>query len=117
MATVMTITTTGAMIVATGVIGVIGVTTAAITGRGTARATAMPTTVRVRRRMRGLGYRYSRGARYYDAYRGPVYVVDRYPDYHLRRPPYGYHWVRDDRGNFLMVAIATGIIADIVLNH
>lgn len=63
------------------------------------------------------GYRYSRGARYYDAYRGPVYVVDRYPDYHLRRPPYGYHWVRDDRGNFLMVAIATGIIADILLNH
>ena len=63
------------------------------------------------------GYRYSRGARYYDAYRGPVYVVQRYPDYHLRRPPPGYHWVRDDRGNFLMVAIATGIIADILLNH
>lgn len=44
-------------------------------------------------------------------------MVDRYPDYHLRRPPPGYHWVRDDRGNFLMVAIATGIIADILLNH
>ena len=55
-ATVMAITTTGAMIVATGVmIGVIGVTTVAITGRGTARATAMPTTVRVRRRMRRPG--------------------------------------------------------------
>lgn len=62
-------------------------------------------------------YGYVRGARYYDAYRGPVYVVDRYPDYRLPPPRRGYHWVRDDRGNFLMVAIATGIIADILLNH
>lgn len=63
------------------------------------------------------GYGYVRGARYYDAYRGPIYVVDRYPDYRLPPPRRGYHWVRDDRGNFLMVAIASGIIADILLNR
>ncbi|HBK47294.1 MAG TPA: hypothetical protein DDZ67_12855 [Xanthomonadaceae bacterium] len=60
---------------------------------------------------------WARGQRYHDYYRGPVYVVNDYPRYHVRRPPYGYHWVRDDRGNLLMVAIATGIIADLVLNH
>lgn len=60
---------------------------------------------------------WARGQRYHDYYRGPVYVVNDYPHYRLRRPPRGYHWVRDDTGNFLMVAIATGIIADLVLNH
>lgn len=60
---------------------------------------------------------WARGQRYHDYYRGPVYVVNDYPYYHLRRPPRGYHWVRDDTGNFLMVAIASGIIADLVLHH
>lgn len=73
---------------------------------------------------RRYGYRpgppphaWARGQRYRDYYRGPVYVVNDYPRYELRRPPRGYHWVRDDRGNMLMVAIATGIIADLVLHH
>ncbi|MCF5935117.1 RcnB family protein, partial [Xanthomonas perforans] len=48
---------------------------------------------------------------------GPVYVVNDYDRYDLRRPPYGYRWQRDDRGNLLLVAIATGIIADLVLNN
>ncbi|WP_434027266.1 RcnB family protein [[Pseudomonas] boreopolis] len=65
----------------------------------------------------GPPYGWAVGRRYYDSYRGPIYVVDDYPRYYLRRPPRGYHWVRDDTGNFLMVAIATGIIADLVLNH
>jgi Ni/Co efflux regulator RcnB len=60
---------------------------------------------------------WARGQRYHDYYRGPVYVVNDYPRYELRRPPRGYHWVRDDRGNMLMVAIASGIIADLVLHH
>jgi Ni/Co efflux regulator RcnB len=33
--------------------------------------------------------------------------------YHLRRPPYGYRWVRADDG-FLLVAVSTGIILDMV---
>ena len=35
----------------------------------------------------------------------------------LRQPPRGHHWIRDDRGNMLMVAVATGIIADLLLHH
>ncbi|MET0547886.1 MAG: RcnB family protein [Xanthomonas sp.] len=56
--------------------------------------------------------RWARGQRYY----GPNYVVYDYDRYQVRRPPYGYRWVRDDTGNLLMVAIATGIIADLVLS-
>ncbi|KAB7765479.1 RcnB family protein [Xanthomonas maliensis] len=56
---------------------------------------------------------WARGQRYH----GPVYVINDYDRYHLRRPPYGYRWQRDDRGNLLLVAIATGIIADLVLNN
>ncbi|AVQ05930.1 TPA: RcnB family protein [Xanthomonas vasicola pv. zeae] len=56
---------------------------------------------------------WARGQRYH----GPVYVVNDYDRYDLRRPPYGYRWQRDDRGNLLLVAIATGIIADLVLNN
>jgi len=60
---------------------------------------------------------WARGQRYRDYYSGPVYVVHDYPRYQLRRPPHGHHWVRDDRGNMLLVAIATGIIADLILHH
>ncbi|MCW0373745.1 RcnB family protein [Xanthomonas sacchari] len=56
--------------------------------------------------------RWARGQRYY----GPNYVVYDYDRYQVRRPPYGYRWVRDDTGNLLLVAIATGIIADLVLS-
>ena len=62
-------------------------------------------------------YGFERGYRYTNYYGGPVYVVNDYGRYHVRRPPYGHRWIRDDRGNLLMVAIATGIIADIVFNH
>ena len=62
-------------------------------------------------------YGWAPGHRYRDYYGGPVYVVNDYGRYHVRRPPYGYHWVRDDAGNLLMVAIASGIIADLVFHH
>ncbi len=59
-------------------------------------------------------HRWVRGERFYPAY-GRSFVVDDWYRYQLRRPPYGYHWVRygDD---FLMVAIGTGIIADLMFN-
>ncbi|MFP7005921.1 RcnB family protein, partial [Xanthomonas hortorum] len=56
---------------------------------------------------------YVRGHRY----QGPIYVVNDYDRYNLRYPPRGYRWQRDNTGNFLMVAIATGVIADLVLNN
>ena len=48
-----------------------------------------------------------------------VYVVPyaQYRPYRLYAPRPGYRWVRDDGGNFLMVAIASGIIADVLLHH
>jgi Ni/Co efflux regulator RcnB len=35
----------------------------------------------------------------------------------LRQPPRGYHYVRDDRGEILLTAIATGVILSILLNN
>ncbi|HET6430743.1 RcnB family protein [Dyella sp.] len=58
------------------------------------------------------GHRWERGHRY----DGPVVVVRDYDHYRLREPPRGYHWVRGDDGQYLLVAIATGIILDIVLH-
>ena len=36
--------------------------------------------------------------------------------HHLRHPPRGYHWVQDDRGNFILAAVATGLITDLIIN-
>jgi len=40
-------------------------------------------------------------------------VVDEYWNFHLRRPPYGYHWVRVG-DSFLMVSVDSGLIFDVV---
>ena len=61
--------------------------------------------------------RWARGGRYYDRGYGPTYVVRDYCDYGLRAPPRGYYWRRSDAGDFLLVALATGIIADLILGH
>ena len=50
------------------------------------------------------------------AYLPPHYqdqVVDEYWRFHLRRPPYGYHWIQvgDD---FMLVSDSTGMIFDII---
>lgn len=55
-------------------------------------------------------HRWERGHRY----RGPTYVVRDYGHYRLRPPPSGYRWVRADN-DYLLVAIATGIILDVAL--
>lgn len=54
--------------------------------------------------------RWQRGHHYY----GPTYVVRDYGHYRLRPPPRGYHWVRANN-DYLLVAIATGIILDVAL--
>ncbi|WP_449429598.1 RcnB family protein [Rhodanobacter umsongensis] len=48
-------------------------------------------------------------------YNGPTYVVRNYGSYRLRPPPRGYHWVRANN-DFLLVAVATGIILDVALH-
>jgi len=59
---------------------------------------------------------YKRGGRVPSAYRGGQYVVTNWRGDHLRQPPRGYHWVRSDNGDFLLVAVSTGIIASIIAN-
>jgi len=49
-------------------------------------------------------------------YDGRIVVVHDYERVRLRPPPRGYHWVRDDNNDYVLVAIATGIILDYVLN-
>jgi len=61
------------------------------------------------------GYRaWRRGDRLPDYYRNGYEGVD-YRAYHLRHPPRGYHYVRDDRGDILLVGIATGVILSAIL--
>lgn len=50
----------------------------------------------------------------------PAYVAQRYwvNDWrarHLYAPPYGYQWVQTDAGDVLLVALATGLIANAIL--
>jgi Ni/Co efflux regulator RcnB len=62
------------------------------------------------------GYRaWRRGDRLPAYYRDSYYVVRDYDRYHLRPPPRGYHYVRDDRGDYLLVGIATGVILGVIL--
>ena len=61
--------------------------------------------------------RWARGVRYYDNGYGPTYVIRDYRGYGLRAPPRGYYWRRSDAGDYLLVAIATGIITDLILRH
>jgi Ni/Co efflux regulator RcnB len=61
--------------------------------------------------------RWSRGVRYDRRGYAPTYVVHDYRDYRdygLYAPPRGYHWRRDDRGDFILVAVATGLIASVI---
>ena len=61
--------------------------------------------------------RYSRGDRVPDQYRhNQQYAVDDWRARHLRKPPRGYRWVRDDNNNYFLAAAATGLILDLLLN-
>jgi Ni/Co efflux regulator RcnB len=57
---------------------------------------------------------WNRGQKLPSAYRSRSYVVD-YRAYHLKQPPRGYQWVRNDR-NVYLVSTQNGLISQIVLN-
>jgi len=57
-----------------------------------------------------------RGDRLPNDYRDRQYVVDDYHGYGLQQPPRGYHWVGVN-GDYVLAAIATGVIAQIVLSN
>jgi Ni/Co efflux regulator RcnB len=64
------------------------------------------------------GYRnWRRGDRLPSYYRSRYVVVRDYDRYGYRRPPRGYHYVRDDRGDLLLVGIATGVILGILASQ
>jgi Ni/Co efflux regulator RcnB len=49
-------------------------------------------------------------------YRSHQYVVDDWRGHRLSAPPRGYHWVQTG-GDYVLVAIATGIILQLLLNN
>ena len=60
---------------------------------------------------------YRRGDRLPDRYYSKRYYVTDYKRYNVPPPRPGYRWVRDDEGRMIMIAVGTGLIADIVLGH
>ena len=64
------------------------------------------------------GYRgWRRGDRLPRYYQDRYVVVRDYDRYGYRHPPRGYHYVRDDRGDLLLVGIATGVILGIIASQ
>jgi hypothetical protein len=57
---------------------------------------------------------YKKGGHLPTEYRGGSYAVTDWQSEHLRAPPRGYHYVRSDNGDFVLVAITTGVIASII---
>ncbi|ARU03685.1 hypothetical protein CCO03_02375 [Comamonas serinivorans] len=54
------------------------------------------------------------GQRLPNDYRGHHYVVDNWRAHGLKAPPRGQHWVQVG-GDYLLVSIATGVIASVLL--
>ena len=65
---------------------------------------------------RGAGpdHNFRKGGRLPREYRNNTYVVNDWRGHHLSAPPRGYHWVQTG-GDYVLVAITTGIIAQILL--
>ena len=49
-------------------------------------------------------------------YRGHQYVVNDWRSHRLTPPPRGYHWVQTG-GDYVLIAISTGLIAQIILSN
>lgn len=64
----------------------------------------------------GPNHEYYRGDRLPLEYRHRQYVVNDWRGYNLGAPPRGYHWVQSG-GDFILVAIATGVILQILLGR
>ena len=77
---------------------------------------APPANVQNRRDYRPAYQNWRRGDRLPSTFRTRYREVD-YRRAHLRAPPRGYHYVRDDRGETLLVGIATGVILSILASQ
>ena len=64
----------------------------------------------------GSYYQMRRGERLANQYRDQRYVVSDWRGHRLHQPQRGYHWVQAG-SDYALVAIATGLIAQVLLNH
>ena len=64
----------------------------------------------------GPNHNWVRGSRVPVQYRSRHYVVNDWRGHHLSAPPRGYQWVQNG-GDYLLVAVATGVIAQLILSR
>ena len=62
------------------------------------------------------GPEWHRGGHLPAHYRSNQYVVNDWHGHHLSAPPRGYHWVQVGN-DYVLAAIATGVIAQLLLNN
>ena len=62
------------------------------------------------------GPEWHRGGHLPPNYRSNQYVVNDWHGHHLSAPPRGYHWVQVGN-DYVLAAIATGVIAQLLLNN
>ena len=60
------------------------------------------------------GQRWQRGQNLPSQYRGRDRYVSNWSSYRLSAPPRGYGYYRQDNGDFVLAALATGLIASLV---
>lgn len=80
----------------------------------TSDASAAPAHQRYEANRNNNAHQWRRGERLTPYYQQHYRQVDWQRD-RLRAPPRGYHYVRDDRGDTLLVAVATGAILRVIL--
>lgn len=62
------------------------------------------------------GPQFHRGGRIPQEYRNRQYVVNNWRDHHLNAPPRGQQWVQVG-ADYALIAIATGVIAQLILSQ
>jgi Ni/Co efflux regulator RcnB len=80
------------------------------------RATKNHNDERKNERGAGPNHAFHKGERLPVEYRHKQYVVDDWRGHNLSAPPRGYHWVQTG-GDYVLVAITTGIILQLLLNN
>jgi Ni/Co efflux regulator RcnB len=64
----------------------------------------------------GPNHDFRKGGRLPPQYRSRQYVVNDWRGHNLSAPPRGYHWVQTG-GDYVLAAIATGVIMQLFLNN
>jgi Ni/Co efflux regulator RcnB len=68
------------------------------------------------RHFNGHGRQFYRGGHIPNEYRSRQYVVNDWRGHHLHAPPRGQQWVQVG-ADYALIAVATGVIAQLVLNN